>query len=281
MAKAILIVVAVMAGGGLAFQSVQLSKKIDEQDQLLQRLRGQISLLESGEATPEAADRTFDTSFDLPENTLARTTDVIDDEELRSLVARLVKDDAVVGAIARKVETQIDPGQALISSAAFRDGVKTTMEELEELEREERNARRTEQMMARTEERAKEIAEKLKLPPQTAEELTNIMIESAEARTDMFTLMRSGEIDRGDMRDVMREQRDETNALVQDILTATEYEEYTKLQEENRGGFGGFGGGRGGRGGGGGGNTATPTTTNGDNGGSTTTPTRRRGRGGF
>ncbi len=285
MAKAILILVAVVAGGGLSYTSLQMSRQLKDQELAIERLRGQVSLLgsvetsETGGGQPALDSR----SFDLPENSLANPENSIGDEELLALVARLVKDDAVVGAIARRVESQIDPSQALISSAAFKDGVKLTMEEIEEAEQAERAARRTEQMLARTEERAQELADKLNLPPATAEELKNIMIESAEARTDMMALMRTGELNRGDMREVMREQRDETNLMVQNILSAGEFEQYTKLQAENgggRGGFGGFGGG--GRRGGGGNNATTTNTPGGTTGGTTVTPVDNGGgRGGF
>ncbi|MGA1779211.1 MAG: hypothetical protein ACO4CW_02570, partial [Planctomycetota bacterium] len=131
-------------------------------------------------------------------------------------------------------------------------------EDTGEIERAEREARREEQMLSRTERRAQEIAEALQLNNATAQELTAIMVEGAQAMTDVWGLVRTGEFDRREVRGLMTEQRDETNALVQQLLTPTQYETYTEMTETRGGGGGNFGwvGGRGGFGGPGGGNSS-------------------------
>ena len=286
MGKSIALVIAILAGGGLAAQSFQLSKKLDEQATELNRLRAQVVALDetvatSGTPSPAAIAAA---SFEIPEGSSDGGTQAIDDAELRALVEKMVRDDQVIGALATRITPRVDDAQALVNSDAFRTGVEETIAAIEEEERQERSARRQEQMVERTERRAQEIAEKLQLNNATAQELSHILVEGAQAMTDVWGLVRSGEIDRREIRDVMREQRDETNTLVSQILTPTQYEEYTKIQEEDRGGFGGFGGPGGRRGFGGGGGGQTPATNSGsgttdagnDSGGART---GRRGRG--
>ena len=277
MLKALPVVLALILGGGGGVYSYTLSKQVDEQKLEIARLRKQVSSIEVPEAPTNASIAA--SSFDLPtSNSLAEVGGGIDGDELRELVARMVKDEGMVSALAQNVGSQIDTPQAFIASDAFREGVRTTMEELEEQERQERNERRAQQMIERTEERAQEIAEQLELPAGTAQELTNILVESAQARTDMWTMVRAGEFDRGEMRDMMREARDETNAQVQNILTADEYKKYEEIQQNDRGrGFGGFGGGRNNRGNN---NRNTGGNTGGNTAGGEAAPTRG-GRGGF
>ena len=273
MLKALPVVLALLVGGAGGVYSYTLSKQVEEQQLEIARLQKQVSSIEIPEANSNASIAA--SSFDLPANSLAEVGGGIDGDELRELVARMVKDEGMVSALAQNVGSRIDAPEAFIASDAFREGVRTTMEEIEELERQERNERRAQQMIERTEERAQEIAEQLNLPAGTAQELTNILVESAQSRTDMWTMVRAGEFDRGEMRDMMREARDETNALVQNILTDDEYKKYEEIQQQDRRGWGGFAGGRNNRGGNNAGN-------NNNGGGGNATPARAgRGRGGF
>ena len=165
----------------------------------------------------------------------------------------------------------MDPDN-LLRSEGFRTGVRETMDQIRQEERDAQRARREEQMARRTEERAREIAERLQLNPQTADALTEIIVAGSEARGDVFALVRSGEIPRDEVRQVMREQREMTNTEIQSLLTPTEYEQYLQIEQEMNP-FGGGGRGRGGFGGG------APTPT-GNAGGATPAPVTEGNSGG-
>ena len=248
MLKALLIGICVGVGAGLGVTTYQLSQELDDQTRQIQQLHRELNDLRDREI--EVAASTLNTDMEFSGlNDFAPTSEsaTLDNEELRSLVGQLIEDQALLGSLAQQVGTRLDPSNTLYTSPHFKDSVRNTMEEVREEQREEQRARREEEMLARTENRAKEIAEQLNLPPGTANELTQIMLDGAQARTDMFTLMRSGEFGRGDVRGMMREQRDDVNQQVQSILTESEYEQYQQLQQEDRG-RSWFGGGRGGGG---------------------------------
>ena len=267
MLKAILITISIAVGGGLGITTYQLTQELDDQTRQIQQLHRELNDLKDRETEVVASALNTDIEFsNLGNSESTSEVDTLNSEELRSLVGQLIEDQAVLGALAQQVETRIDPSSTLYTSPQFKDSVRNTMEEVREEQREEQRARREEEMLARTENRAKEIAEQLNLPPGTANELTQIMLDGAQARTDMFTLMRSGEFGRGDVRGMMREQRDDVNQQVQSILTESEYEQYQQLQQEDRG-RSWFGGGRGGRGGGSSSNQGN-TQSDGQSGGS-------------
>ncbi len=267
MLKAILITISIAVGGGLGITTYQLTQELDDQTRQIQQLHRELNDLKDRETEVVASALNTDIEFsNLGNSESTSEVGTLNSEELRSLVGQLIEDQAVLGALAQQVETRIDPSSTLYTSPQFKDSVRNTMEEVREEQREEQRARREEEMLARTENRAKEIAEQLNLPPGTANELTQIMLDGAQARTDMFTLMRSGEFGRGDVRGMMREQRDDVNQQVQSILTESEYEQYQQLQQEDRG-RSWFGGGRGGRGGGSSSNQGN-TQSDGQSGGS-------------
>lgn len=286
MAKAILILVGAGLFGGFGVVTYQLSEQVESQKAQVERLRNEVQLLHEQKGTP--AEGTSPgvaaipaDSFDLIEGELA--AEGIESEDLRALVSRMVEDEAVVGAIARRVEGQIEPGGDLFASETFRTGIRDTMEDIRREEREAQMAERAERMEERTENRARDLAERLNLPPNIADQFTEIVVSSQQAMGDVFALARGGEIERGEIRNIMREQRAETNTQLQGLLTEQEYEQYTALsQEMNIFGGGGPGGGRRGRGGNdsGGGNdaaasdAATPPAT-------PEAPPQEPGNGGF
>ncbi len=252
MAKAILIVVAIAVGGGLGATCLQLAGRVGDQEAQIERLRNDLQSLREQSDSAVSRGEISPGSFDLPNESASITGATANaDEELRDLVARMVNDERVVGALARKIENRIDPSSALVGTAAFKEGVRTSMEEIREEERLSQEEERAERMVQRTEDRAREIAERLNLPQQTADELTQILVSSAQATQDLWG--RRGDdnqLPRGEVRQVMRDQRNETNALVQNLLTPSEYEQYQKLSQDlnpgrrGGGGFGGPGGGQ-------------------------------------
>jgi hypothetical protein len=243
MAKAITIIAFLVLGGGLGGTCYWLAERVDDQETQIGRLRQELETLrEQASAPAVAAERIDPAAFDFSSAGEPAAEIGIPDEELRELVGRLVADESAVGAIASRVEGRIEPTNTLLGTSAFKEGVRTTMDEIREEERQRQIAEREERMWERTEERARDIAARLNLPPQTAEELTQIILGSVQARQETMALMRDGEIPREDIRLTMRQQREETDLKIQSVLTPTEYAAYQKIEEEmGPGGRGGRG----------------------------------------
>jgi len=260
MSKTLALVLVLVAGGGLTTLSLTLKSQVEGQASQIAGLEKKIGALTSliEESSSEDARTLAARSFEQQGGEVPTSGAAVTADEVRALVEEMVREDASRGSLARSSAPGIDGSEAFLSSDAFRVGVEQAMEAIEEIERAEREARREEQMLSRTERRAQEIAEALQLNNATAQELTSIMVEGAQAMTDVWGLVRAGEFDRREVRGLMTEQRDETNALVQQLLTPTQYETYTEMTETRGGGGGNFGwvGGRGGFGGPGGGNSS-------------------------
>jgi len=286
MSKTLALVLVLVAGGGLTTLSLSLKSQVEGQASQIAGLEKKIGALTSliEESSSEDARTLAARSFEQQGGEVPTSGAAVTADEVRALVEEMVREDASRGSLARSSAPGIDGSEAFLSSDAFRVGVEQAMEAIEEIERAEREARREEQMLSRTERRAQEIAEALQLNNATAQELTAIMVEGAQAMTDVWGLVRAGEFDRREVRGLMTEQRDETNALVQQLLTPTQYETYTEMTETRGGGGGNFGwvGGRGGFGGPGGGNSSGGSSGGSNSSGAgNDTPPAGGGRGGF
>lgn len=140
-----------------------------------------------------------------------------------------------------------------IDAPEFESAVAAAIENIEAREREERDAEREARELERIEERLADMRTKLGLDQYQETEMRTLMIDGMHAMNETRELMRSGELDRGEIRQTFDDLRTDGETKLQAILTPSQYQQY---QDENMGGFGGFGGRqRGGFGGGpGGGN---------------------------
>lgn len=127
---------------------------------------------------------------------------------------------------------------------AFTASVTAALEDIREKEEAERDARRAERRAERLDERLADISEKLGLTPTQTDDLREHYNVFEEKRNALMDEARDSG-DWGNMREVFRGLRDESNTALQAILTPSQYDQY---QEENMGGGrrGGFGGGPGG-----------------------------------
>jgi len=248
----VLLLLSLVAGGAVGVFTFQLSQRLDEQDSQLARLREEVATLRERDAEQAAGIPGIEPgAFDLPGAGTRTASGTEGYESLAAapaegdLVGRLVRDDRVLAELARQLEGRVEPAPTFLASPEFKEGVRTTLDEIREEQRARMEEEREARMVERTTERAREIAERLALSPAAAEELTEILVGGIESRRDVFALVESGEIPREEVRTVMREQRDETNARLQSLLTPTQYAEYQKIEAENgpgRGGRGEFGG---------------------------------------
>jgi len=250
----VLLLLSLAAGGAVGIFTFQLSDRIDEQDSQLARLREEIATLRERSAeSPVATSGIAPGAFDLPGAAAASAGATEGDAALAATQAggdlgRLVQDERMkefVAELARQLEGRVEPTPTFLASPEFKEGVRTTLDEIREEQRAAQEEEREARMVERTQERAREIAERLALTPAAAEELAEILVGGIQSRRDAFALVESGQIPRDEVRQVMREQRDETNSLIQNLLTPTQYAEYQKIEEEQgpgRGGRGFFGG---------------------------------------
>ena len=167
------------------------------------------------------------------------------------VVADTATDASVEGAGAAAMG--LDPASLpAVDAPEFEMAVAAAIENIEAREREERAAEREAREAERMEERLAEMRTKLGLDQFQETEMRTLMLESAQKFDETRDLVRSGELDRGEIRQVFTDIRTDAEDTLQSILTPAQYQQY---QDENMGGFGGFGGGRqrGGDGPGGGG----------------------------
>ena len=149
----------------------------------------------------------------------------------------------------------LDPASLpAVDAPEFEMAVAAAIENIEAREREEREAEREAREIERMEERLAELRTKLGLDQYQETEMRTLMLESAQKFDDMREVMRSGEMDRGEVRQAFDDIRTDAETTLQSILSPAQYQQY---QDENMGGFGGFGGGRP-RGGGGPGGGGAP-----------------------
>jgi hypothetical protein len=164
----------------------------------------------------------------------AQVVDVSGDD---ASIAELQKS---VAALAAALE---NPQSA--SSAGFRQMVASALEEVQTAEQEERQTEREKREVDRIMESMADYSEKLGLDGIQRQSMQDVLIDSSSKRNELFTSMRDGSVPREDIREAFTTQRADTEALLGQILSAQQLEDYNGMSQ----GGGGFGGGRGGRGG--------------------------------
>jgi hypothetical protein len=139
-------------------------------------------------------------------------------------------------------------------AAGLRTMVATAMEEVRDMESEERRLEREQRDIERIRERMDEYATKLGLNAVQKQSMQNVLVDENARRNELFTTMRDGNADRSDIRTTFTTLRDETTAKLSNILTPIQLEDYNSMSDDRGGRFfgggpGPGGGGRGGRGG--------------------------------
>ena len=136
---------------------------------------------------------------------------------------------------------------------SFRNNVAAALDSIREEEERAREQEREDARVQRLEDRLGQLASDLGLDDFQVGEMRTILNNEALLRNELMAGMRDGG-DMGNMRDTMRELRDQTRESLSTVLSE---EQLQKYQEQDRGfgrgGFGGGGFGGGGRGGGRGG----------------------------
>ncbi len=128
---------------------------------------------------------------------------------------------------------------AAVPPTQLHGAVEDALRTIREQEDRDRDERRRQAELERLDRRLEDLAEQLGLAPYQTNDMRTILLAEDEQRDAMFAQAReSGDF--FDVRDTMRELRDQTQAKVAEVLTPAQYEKY---QELDRGW--GFGGGRG------------------------------------
>ena len=161
-----------------------------------------------------------------------------DSEELAELQAQVLE---LAAALKNPMSAQ---------STGLRNAVAVALEQIEAQDEAERQREREEREARRMDERMVEYTKKLGLDQIQAKSMRKVLVESEAKRNEMFTSMREGNMDRGDIRTVFNEQREATNIALQNILTPLQMEDYGEMDQGGFRGMRGMGGGGGGRGGG-------------------------------
>ncbi len=139
-------------------------------------------------------------------------------------------------------------------SVSLRNAVSFALEDIRAAEEAERDAEREAREIRRMDERMEKYAKDLGLDQIQVKEMRLVLDGESIKREEMFNTMRDGTMDRGEMRTVMNDLREETRTALQGILTPAQYESYTESDRGFGRGMRGFdsggnrgGGGRGGR----------------------------------
>jgi len=131
--------------------------------------------------------------------------------------------------------------------ARFQDMVELAIEERENREEAERDARRDEQRMERMDRTMEDLTTKLGLDPNQSDQMRKLLTDRDLQRTEFFEGMRNGGtagIDRDSIRESMRVQGETFNTSLQTFLSPQQVEDYQGMNN-NSGGWGtGRGGGR-------------------------------------
>lgn len=144
-----------------------------------------------------------------------------------------------------------DPKSA--QSMGLRKSVRSAMEQIKEEDDAVRQQQREDRDLARIDERLTDLQDKLGLDQVQKRSMREVLLAENTKRSEMFSAMRNGGMDRTEIRSSMEELRTETKTSLGNILSPMQLEDYEKIESESRWGGGnrGGGGGRGGRGGGG------------------------------
>ena len=171
----------------------------------------------------------------------------IPEELVTALANRLVQDRASMQAIAREVPRNRDSGTggalAGISAKEFDSQVRDTIEAIEEEERAERMQRMQERALERSADRANRIAEQLQLDDRTAQQFSSLMVDHSSERMQIMMEAREMDLGRSETRNLLNTVREEQNEEISGILTASQYEQYLEIPQDDWGrGRGGWGG---------------------------------------
>lgn len=186
------------------------------------------------------------------------------EERLDEVVAMLNRREVAASSVANEMELASDAaadplaGALVAGDPQFETAVADAISRIEEREDAERAAAREVRDAERMEERIAELSASLGLNAYQETEMRTLMIDNNAKTEEMRDKMRSGEIDRTEIRDSFDGLRTEMDEALAGFLNPAQYDQY---KEENSSRFGGFGGGRGNRdaGGGGGGGGGGPT----------------------
>lgn len=174
----------------------------------------------------------------------AASAEDIPEELVTALANRLVQDRNSMEAIAREIPRNSAKGNsnslAGISASAFESQVRDTIEAIEEEERAERMQRMQERALERSEERANRIAQQLELDDRTAQEFSSLMVDHSSERMQIMMEAREIDLGRGETRNLLNQVREEQNQEISGILTASQYEAYMEIPQDDwgRGGRG-------------------------------------------
>lgn len=164
----------------------------------------------------------------------------------RSVAVAPASDDA--SASSSDLASSLDPAALPApTDPGFETAVASALENIEARERAEREAEREQRELDRIEERIAGMREALGLDQFQETEVRTLLIDSMHEMNEVRVQMRSGELERGEIRATFGALRTSVEEGFKGILTPAQY---TQL-EESGADFGGFGGGR--RGGFGGG----------------------------
>ena len=147
-------------------------------------------------------------------------------------------------AIAREIPRNSANGNsnslAGISASEFDSQVRDTIQAIEEEERAERMQRMQERALERSEERANRIAQQLELDDRTAQEFSSLMVDHSSERMQIMMEAREIDLGRGETRNLLNQVREEQNQEISGILTASQYEAYMEIPQDDwgRGGRG-------------------------------------------
>ena len=273
MFKGILAAIMIVGVGGSAAYTVQAKKQVEEVQSLADRqadrlaaLQEQVGTLESRlqELASAQRERSRYDSLGISGATEVAAPETADaaGREMGNEALAFAADEARIERLSDLVEGATEGRR---SSPRVKSELRALLAEIEEEDEQERREQREERRLERIENRVKRYTERLHLQQSQEQDLVEIFAEQQASRDQLRRQMRSGDVPRGEIRGMFEQAREDTNLAVQEVLTSDQYEEYLKIQEEERAdGPGGFFGGRGRRGGGG--NTApAPNTGTGGN----------------
>jgi hypothetical protein len=174
------------------------------------------------------------------------------EQRLDEVVAMLNRREVAASSVADEMELAGEGADAVAAlvpgDPQFETAVAAAITRIEEREAAERAAEREQREADRMEERIAELAASLGLNAYQQTEMRTLMIDNNAKTEEMRDKMRSGEIDRTEIRDSFEAIRTEMDEALAGFLTPAQYDQY-KEENSNRwgGGFGGGGGGRGNR----------------------------------
>jgi|GEM_PF-1607825 len=130
-------------------------------------------------------------------------------------------------------------------SVGLRNMVAAALDDVRDMEDEERRTERQQRDVDRVVERMDEISERLGLDAVQRQSMQDVLIDETTKRSAVFEQMREGNFGRTEIRTAMMELHEETRTQLANILTPTQLETYGEM-DSDRGRFGGFGRDRGG-----------------------------------